>query len=447
MAKRKKPKVQAPPPKATNKDKAADLYYTISDHVLSYKLPYLFALLTVVVIVIAILLFTASNNDVPKGSVAKVAGTSISLATYNHWMTAAANGSATGGEATPVPDPPNYLACITRLQAKAPKPTKKVPAQSVSALKAECASQYKTLQGQALNYLLTAQWVINESASLGVQVSDAQVKKQFLAEKAQQFPTAAAFQSYSQSTGQTVSDLLLRTKVEMLATDIKQKIDGKVHVTEQDLLNYYRENPSLYGSSAKRNVLVISTKTKAQALAAKAAVVSGVSWAKEAKAVSIDPTKDNGGVVTGLPENQEPPSLNAAIFSAKKNVVSGPVSTVFGYYIFSVTGIIPATKMTFAQSEAEIKTNLTSTEQQAAFTAFASSFRKKYKSQTNCASGYVVSDCSGYKAPASSAPTTSSTTPVTTTSPGTVVSPSTTTSPSTVVAPSTSSSKTGVVTK
>ena len=62
-----------------------------------------------------------------------------------------------------------------------------------------------------------------------------------------------------------------------------------------------------------------------------------------------------------MTKGQEEQALDTAIFSAKANVLSGPVKTPFGYYIYEVKSITPGNQQTLAQVEASIKQQLTAT--------------------------------------------------------------------------------------
>jgi foldase protein PrsA len=147
-------------------------------------------------------------------------------------------------------------------------------------------------------------------------------------------------------------------------------------------------------------VEIILTKTEAQASSAKKEVESGKSFASVAKSKSIDPTsKANGGLLKEVSKGQEEAALDKAIFSASKNVLSGPVKTPFGYYIFEVQSITAGSQQTLKQAEATIKQQLIATGQQSALSTFVKEFKKKWMGKTECRSGYVVADCKEYKAP------------------------------------------------
>jgi foldase protein PrsA len=341
-------------------------------------------------------------GGIPGDAVVQVNGNSITKATFAHWLSIAAASSATTAGAKPVlPEPPNYTACIAHLKAVAPKPAKGQSAPTEAQLKSECEQQYKSLQTEVLGFLISSEWVLGEAAHLGVKVSDKEVEKQFATVKNEQFPKPAEFEKFLKTSGQTVSDLLLRVKLNLLSTKIQQKISkAKITVTQAQIEKYYNENKQHFGTPEKRTIAIILTKTEAQAKKAKQEIESGKSFASVAKADSIDPTsKTNGGVIVGVVKGQEEAALDKAIFTASPNVLSGPVSTPFGFYIYEVKSVSKGSQQTLAQAQASIKQQLTTTKQSSALTSFVSSFKKKWTAKTVCRSGYVVMDCKTYVAP------------------------------------------------
>jgi foldase protein PrsA len=361
-------------------------------------------------------------GGIPGDAVVSVDGNSITKDTYNHWLgVAAASSAQTPGAKPTIPVPPKYTACIAAAKAAA-KPAKGQSAPTETALKSQCEQQYKSLQQEVLGFLISSNWVIGEAKSLGVKLSDKEVKKQFEKIKTQQFPKAAEFEKFLKTSGQSVSDLLLRVKLNLLSQKIQQKIvKQKSKVTQAEIAKYYKENPKRFGVAEKRNVLIILTKTEAQAKKAKQEIESGKSFESVAKRVSIDPTsKANGGKLTGVVKGQEEKSLDAAIFSAQKNVLTGPIKTPFGYYIFEVQAVTAGSQQTLKQAESSIKSQLMATKQQSALSKFVKEFKKKWMAKTDCRSGYVVTDCKQYKAPKTTSTSTPATpTPTTTTPPTT----------------------------
>ena len=354
--------------------------------------------------VLFVLVGLSACGGIPGNAVVQVNGTSVTKAAFDHWMSVAAQ-SSTGAVGKPVvPEPPDYTACISRLAATSPKPAKTQSAPTKAQLKSECEQQYKSLQTEVLGFLISSDWVLGEAGSLGVTVSDAEVRKQFVKIKSEQFPRATEFEKFLASSGETVSDLLLRVKLNMVSQKIQQKIiKDKSTVTSAQIAKYYNENKSRYGVPEKRDVRIILTKTEAAAKSAKQEVESGASFASVAKRVSIDPTsKANGGLLKEVVPGEEEKALDTAIFSAAKNVLTGPIKTPFGYYVLEVVSSTAGSQQPLSKVQAEIKAELSSTQQQQALSKFVKEFKKKWLSKTECRSGYVVADCKQYKAPKTS---------------------------------------------
>jgi len=350
----------------------------------------------------------ACGGGVPGNSVAQINGTPITKATYEHWLSIAASSTAgTTGAKPVVPDPPHYTACIAHLEATSPKPAKGQSKPTKTQLKSECEQQYKSLQQEVLGFLISSSWVLGEAESLGVKVTDAEVKKELEKIRGEQFTQPGQFQKFLASTGYTVSDLLLRVKLNMLSTKIQQKVSKEKHAPSQaEIEKYYKEHKSQFGTPEKRDVRIVLTKTEAQAKEAKKEIESGKSFASVAKSKSIDPTsKNNGGELKGVAKGQEEKALDEAIFSAQKGKLGGPVKTPFGYYIYEVTGTTPGNQQTLAQAQSTIKQELTAQNQQQGLSKFVKEFRYKWEGKTECASGYVVQDCHEYKKPKTSSTT------------------------------------------
>jgi foldase protein PrsA len=337
-------------------------------------------------------------GGIPGNAVVQVDGKPITKTTFNHWLGVAATSTAvSGGTKTVVPEPPNYSACISHLAAT--QTTK--PAPTHQQLKQQCATQYKQLLSEVLGFLISSNWVIGEANSMGIKLSDKEVKKQFETIKNQQFPKPEEFEKFLATSGQTVSDLLLRVKLNLLSQKIQQKVvKAKSTPTHAQIEKYYNENKSRFGAPEKRNVEIILTKDEAAAQKAKKEVESGKSFASVAKAVSIDPvSKTTGGQLKEVVKGQEEKSLDEAIFSAQPNVLTGPVKTAFGYYVFQVNGTTPGSQQSLSQVESTIKQQLAATSQQQALSKFVKEFKSKWKAKTDCRSEYVVADCKQYSAP------------------------------------------------
>jgi foldase protein PrsA len=339
------------------------------------------------------------GSGVPGDSVADVAGNPITTQAFNHWMFVAAKSQASSSPGQPVivpNDPPNFDNCVAQVRKELPS-LAKLPTKQ---LRGDCKQLFTSLSSQVMDFLIRSYWYQADAAKLHVNVTNAQVEKAFNAARAQnpQVLTQAGLQSFLKQTGQTMQDILYRFKINVIVQKLVAKRTKTV--TQAEILSYYNSHSSQYGTPEMRNMRIVLTKTQAQALAAKKALQSGQSWTAVAKKYSTDPTtKNTGGQLTGVTRGQQDAALSQAAFSAPANKLTGPIKGQFGYYVFEVTKITPATHQSLAQAQTLIRQQLSSTQQQTASTAVDSQAKKDWLGQTTCRSTDAMADCKGYKAP------------------------------------------------
>jgi foldase protein PrsA len=367
------------------------------------KLLTVFALPTLAVALVV----SGCGSGVPSNSVATVDGTPIKKTEFDHWLSVAARQSVPqGSNVTPaVPDPPTYAKCVAALQKQPVPKGQKTP--SAAALKAQCEQQYNGLKTQVMQFLIQSQWLLKEADARNLTAKPAAVQKQLDDQIKQSFPKRADFNKFLKTSGMTMQDLLFRVKVDLLTQQVRQKIvAGKDKVSDAAVTTYYNKNKQRFAQPERRDLLVVLTKTKAKAGQAKAALQSGTAWKDVAKKYSIDQaSKAQGGKLPGVAKGQQEKSFDAAIFSAKKNQLEGPVKTQFGYYVFKVTKVTPASQQTEQQAHDTIVNLLRSQQEQTAINNFVKDYQKKYKSKTNCAKGFVIDSCKNApKAKTTSAP-------------------------------------------
>jgi foldase protein PrsA len=333
------------------------------------------------------------SDDVPSGAVAKVGDAEISEEEFDKWMASAVTGQAQGGEAA-VPDPPEFTKCVA---AK-----KKAPAaegqgkQSDAALKKQCEQEYDALKNQVMQFLIQAEWVQQEAEQQDIEVTDESVKKSFEDQKSQAFPTDKAYQQFLKTSGMSEEDILFRVKLNQLQEKLTQKVtEDATKVTDEDIKAYYEKNKERFAQPERRDLRVVLTKTEAKADQARNALDDGDPWRTVVKEYSIDEaSKAQGGLLPAVAKGQQEKSLDDAVFAAKKGELEGPVKTQFGWYVFEVVKITPASQQSLEQSEDTVKNLLRSERQQKALDQFVKDFREEYKGETECADDYRVAECS-----------------------------------------------------
>src|SRR4051795_10665552 len=137
----------------------------------------------------------AACGGVPGNAVATVDGESIDKADFTHWMNVAAKTSGQPGAAVPDPQA-GYKACIAAKRKATPAPAKGQPKVTDAQLKTQCEQEYKTLRDQVVGLLIGFKWIQGQADSMGIKVSDADVKKAFDQQRKQSFPKDADYQKF-----------------------------------------------------------------------------------------------------------------------------------------------------------------------------------------------------------------------------------------------------------
>ncbi len=366
---------------------------------------------------VAVVALSACGSGMPGNSVASVAGNPISNTAFDHWMFVAAKGNSSQSPGSPVivpNDPPQFKNCVAQVRSQIPTLAK----QSDKTIQSDCKQLFTSLSSQVMDFLIRASWYQALAYKLHINITNAQIQQAFQTAKKQQFPTATAFQAFLNSSGQTLDDILFRVRVNQIYSKLLAR--HETTVTDAQIQKYFTTHTSQFGTPEKRNLRIVRTNTLAAAKAAEAALKSGQSWDAVVKKYSVDAaTKKTGGLLQGVTQGQEEQALNTASFAASANKIIGPIHGQFGYYVFEVTKIMPATQETLTKATPLIKQILSGQAQTRAQNAVDAQAKKLWLHQTTCRTDFAMADCSGYKAPKTS----------------TAVTPSTATPPPTTTAP------------
>lgn len=327
--------------------------------------------------------------------VASVNGHPIELATFRHWLSIVA--AESGEPAAGLPEPPLYAGCIRRRLAEAASDKSKP---TTAALRSSCAARSRALTQATLGFLISTDWLLGEAQDLGIAMPDTKVKKEFLSIEHRQFAHPAEFERFLSTGRYTVSDLLLRVKVGLLSDAIKRRVVKEhSHVTAAELERYYTENKARFGTPEKRSVYVILTKTEHAAESARRDIESGRSFTSVARNASLDRSgKTSGGLLSDVGRGRLAKALDEAVFATRPNLLTGPIKTTAGYYVFSVKSIAPANEPPLSKVESQVKAQLTFANESKALNTFIKEFRTRWTKATECKSGYVVMQCSDYRA-------------------------------------------------
>jgi hypothetical protein len=323
--------------------------------------------------------------------------------------------------------PPAYNSCIAQLDAflSGLGSSGTPPHGSRSQLKARCAKLYKYFQPKILKELISGEWVIVGAEEQGIKISDDELRQntrsKFGLNVKSSGPSGSSFAASLSSIGENVPDLLWNTKVDVLATKLRERADAMAGaVTPAVAASYYAAHKAAFTTPEERDIGVIRARSLITARRVKAALESGTSFEALAKRLRPQPlflSSGAPGLVKGLKRKvllQN--ALDAAIFAARAHVISGPVrlnlfpgyhprfhknphdiNNIDGYYVFQVQAIRPAKVQPLSQVQAHLKQELPHQLQQQALVSFIRAWRARLRPITDCLPGYVIRKCRQYK--------------------------------------------------
>jgi hypothetical protein len=137
---------------------------------------------------------TGPNKTVPPDAVANVGDEQISKETYEHWL-------ELGG----------------RQQGAA------------SGKAAEDA-----LRDQTMQFVISAEWLLQESEQQGVSATDAEVRESFEQQREKSYPKEADYRRFLKDSGQTEEDRLYRVELALLADKLRGEVTGDGSAKEQE---------------------------------------------------------------------------------------------------------------------------------------------------------------------------------------------------------------------
>jgi hypothetical protein len=170
----------------------------------------------------------SSSSKVPSDAVAVVGGTPITRPTLNHWMQSMTGGDYfehTGKRAPHglTSDPVNIPSCLAAARSLVAGGGKHAPV-SDAKLEGICRQLNRQIREQALSFLISVQWRVNEGAERGLKVSDAEVNRYFRKLSANQFPKPGQLQTYLADHEWALSDELHQLKRNLLTTKLQEKV-------------------------------------------------------------------------------------------------------------------------------------------------------------------------------------------------------------------------------
>ena len=254
-----------------------------------------------------------------------------------------------------------------------------------------CTSEYQSLQSQGVAFLVQRAEYAKEAGSLEIAVTGKetqaridQVRKQYFA------GSQAKLDKQLKTQGYTAATFREDIESQLISEKIYNHVTKDVKVTDAEVEKYYKANKKQYEVADSREVRHILVKMKAEADKIYGQIKGGGDFAALAKKYSIDPgSKNKGGELT-ITRGQTVAAFDSSAFRLKKNQVSEPVKTEFGYHVIQALSDIKPGKTTPLKTvRAQIKSQLVQQRKNNAIQAWAADTKKAYDKKVSYAAGYA----------------------------------------------------------
>jgi parvulin-like peptidyl-prolyl isomerase len=197
--------------------------------------------------------------------------------------------------------------------------------------------------------------------------------------------------------GKDFSNLLAQenVKYEQWKEDLKKEmllqkliaidVNANIKISDDEAEDYYNEHLSNYKTEPRVRVAQIVVRDLAMAEKIEARLKAGEDFAKVAAQVSIGPEANRGGDLGFITRQIMPESLDKTIFRLPVNKISPIVQSSYGFHIFKVMEIQPASIGNFTDVKEEVIADIRSQKEEAAFINWLEALKRQavIKKKTN----------------------------------------------------------------
>ena len=262
--------------------------------------------------------------------------------------------------------------------------------------------EFQNLQTQYVAYLVQREEFRQAADGLGVEVSEKDVdKSEDELVKTRFDGNRKEYEKALKQQGLTPEQYRSTLETSVLAQKLYDEVTKETKVTDQDILAYYTQNSSQYGTPESRDVRhvliaekgadgqVDFEKSKAKADQIYADLKGGADFATVARESSEDPgSKDSGGKLT-ISRGQTVPEFDKMSFELDEGELSKPVKTQYGYHVIeAVSAVRPAKTTPLDEVKASIRTTLLQQKRNEVMTAWVEDLRSEYDGKVSYAAGY-----------------------------------------------------------
>ena len=253
------------------------------------------------------------------------------------------------------------------------------------------SQDFQTLKNQVVQFLVQREQFEQEAAALDVKISDKQVDARLEQIQKQYFGgDKKKYAKQLKEQGLTEAQVRKDIRSQIVSEKIFEEVTRKVTVTDKQVEDYYNKNKAQYSQPQSREVRHILVKTKAKADDLYTQLQGGADFSDLAKKFSEDTgSKANGGKLT-ISKGQTVAAFDKKAFELKKNEISTPVKTEFGFHVIQALGDAKEAKVTpLKEVKDSIRQQLAQTKKNEAMTKWVDELKQDYEDKVNYAVGFT----------------------------------------------------------
>jgi foldase protein PrsA len=254
---------------------------------------------------------------------------------------------------------------------------------------------YKSLQDQAMAYLVQESELQQEADKMGIKVADTEVASRLAQIKTQYFGgSQKKYLAQLKAQGLTEPQIKQDLYAQILSEKIYNKVTASVKVTDADVKTYYTAHKSDYTTAESRDVrhILVNNKALADSLYSQIVAANASNFAALAKKYSKDPGSAKVGGKLTVSKGQTVANFDKVAFTLKTNAISKPVHTQYGWHIIQALSDIKKAKQTpLSQVSASIKSQLLTTKKTAATNKWTADVKKEFAKKVRYQAGYEPS--------------------------------------------------------
>jgi parvulin-like peptidyl-prolyl isomerase len=252
--------------------------------------------------------------------------------------------------------------------------------------------EYRTIQNQAVAYLVQQEKYRQKAEDLDVEVTEKEIDDRVEQLKQQYFGgNEKQYQENLKTQGLTEPQIRSEIESQLISEKIYAKVTEGVKVTDEEIETYYNDNKADYKTAASREVrhILVAKNKKPLANRLRTQLQNGAAFAALAKQHSTDPgSKANGGKLT-VRKGETVPPFDKVAFELDKGELSAPVETQFGWHIIeALSDVTPEKQTPLADVKEQIRQQLLQERRQQAITDWSKELNEEFEDKITYQVGF-----------------------------------------------------------